>query len=407
MAGATILPVSTRRARLAVSLMFGTNGALFANLVPRFPGIKADLELSNSAYGLVIAVFPAGAILAGLAAAKVIRRLGSARAATLCTVLAATGIAGAGFAYSVFPLLLTLFAAGAADSIVDVAQNAHGLRVQRHYGRSIINSFHAIWSVGAVLGGVMSAGAITLGLSRATHLSLSALVFSAVAAWAYTMRLPGSDSADPLQPASAAPKESTGYTGPSKRTVLMLTGLVFIAIAGVSVEDAAASWAALYMTVDLGAPAAVGAFGFVALVAAQFVGRIFGDRQVDALGQREVARLGAAITAAGMGVALAFPSLPSVLLGFAAAGYGIATIVPAAMQRADDIPGLKAGTGVMVVSWLMRLGFLCSPPLIGLVADNHGLRIGLLVIPLAGLTVVALSGLLKTGPQSSAPPAQQ
>ncbi len=41
-----------------------------------------------------------------------------------------------------------LFVVGALDSVVDVAQNTHGLRVQRLYGRSIINSFHAIWSLG-------------------------------------------------------------------------------------------------------------------------------------------------------------------------------------------------------------------------------------------------------------------
>lgn len=43
----------------------------------------------------------------------------------------------------------------------------------------------------------------------------------------------------------------------------------------------------------------------------------------------------------------------------------------------------------------MRLGFLASPPLVGLVADQAGLRVGLLVVPLAGLLVVALAGVLE------------
>lgn len=64
------------------------------------------------------------------------------------------------------------------------------------------------------------------------------------------------------------------------------------------------------------------------------------------------------------------------------------------MQEADDLPGLPAGTGLTVVSWLMRLGFLLSPPLVGLVADAAGLRVGLLVVPLAGLMVVLLAGML-------------
>ncbi|HYO68545.1 MAG TPA: hypothetical protein VEU33_20930 [Archangium sp.] len=32
----------------------------------------------------------------------------------------------------------------------------------------------------------------------------------------------------------------------------------------------------------------------------------------------------------------------------------------------------------------MRLGFLVSPPVVGLIADAVGLRVGLLVVPLAG-----------------------
>jgi hypothetical protein len=42
----------------------------------------------------------------------------------------------------------------------------------------------------------------------------------------------------------------------------------------------------------------------------------------------------------------------------------------------------------------MRLGFLASPPLVGLVADAAGLRVGLLTVPLAGLAVVLLAGVL-------------
>ena len=96
-----------------------------------------------------------------------------------------------------------------------------------------------------------------------------------------------------------------------------------------------------------------------------------------------------------MGLALAFPSVPGTILGFAAVGFGIATLVPAAMHEADELPGLRAGTGLTIVSWLMRLGFLASPPLVGMVADAVGLRYGLLVVPVAGLLVVLLAGVLQ------------
>src|SRR5699024_6209833 len=126
-------PTRLRRARGAVSVLFLTNGALMANLLPRYPEIKAELGLANSTYGLVLAAFPAGAILAGLGAATLIRRFGSAPVAVATTMLTAAGLLGAGWAPTALLLAPVLLLAGAADAVTDVAQNAHGLRVQRAY----------------------------------------------------------------------------------------------------------------------------------------------------------------------------------------------------------------------------------------------------------------------------------
>ena len=394
-----------RRARGAVSALFLTNGALLANLLPRYPEIKAELGLANSTYGLALAAFPAGAILAGLAAAGLVRRLGSARLAVLGTLLTGIGLLGAAAAPSALVLALALLVAGACDAITDVAQNAHGLRVQRQYRRSIINSFHAVWSIGAVLGGSVAALAIALDVPLPWHLGASALIWAAVALIALRFTLPGRDPAPVASPeatggtdADAAPAPAGGIRSP--RVWMMLMALVFIAIGGSLVEDAGNSWATLYLGRDLGAPAVIAASGYIALVGSQFVGRMLGDGMVDHFGQRAVARAGGAIIMLGMGLALAFPSVPGSIAGFALAGFGSATLVPAAMQEADDLPGLRPGTGLTVVSWLMRLGFLASPPLVGLVADAAGLRTALLVVPLAGLLVIVLSAVL---PGRSAP----
>nr|WP_205843714.1 hypothetical protein [Nakamurella deserti] len=47
---------------------------------------------------------------------------------------------------------------------------------------------------------------------------------------------------------------------------------------------------------------------------------------------------------------------------------------------------------------MMRLGFLVSPPLVGVVADATSLRWGLLIVPLSGLLVVLLAGVLPRRP---------
>ncbi|WP_327112986.1 MFS transporter [Streptomyces sp. NBC_01341] len=385
-----------RHARIAVAVLFFTNGALFANLLPRYPQIKADLGLSNAAYGLAVAAFPAGAIAAGPAAGVVVRRLGSARAAVAGTLVTGAGILAAGLADSVALFAGALFLAGAMDAITDVAQNAHGLRVQRRYGRSVINSFHAIWSIGAVTGGSMAAAAIALGLSRGQHLTLSAVVFAVAACVALRFCLSGPDT-DPVSGSTTdgIPERAAGAAARGRRTVWVLTALVLIATAGTLVEDAGSSWATLYLSGSLHASVTLAAFGYIALVGAQFIGRSIGDRLVDRFGQRTVARAGGIVAAGGMGLALAVPTVSGTVLGFAAAGFGVATLVPAAMHEADELPGLKPGSGLAIVSWLMRLGFLASPPVVGLVTDATSLRVGLLVVPLAGLLAFLFSGVLR------------
>jgi len=387
---------AARRARIAVSALFLTNGALFANILPRYPEIKAALGLDNTAYGLSIAALPAGAIVAGLAAAVLIRRFGSARLAVFGTALTSVGYLLAGLSPTALLFAGALFLTGACDAITDVAQNAHGLRVQRRYGRSIINSFHAIWSIGAVLGGAMAAVAIATGLPVGIHLAISTTVFAAVAIGALRFCLPGrDDEAEEDAVAEGAEIRQAARRGPGLRTILVLAALTLIAMAGAVGEDAGNSWATLYLADSLDAAAPIAPLGFIALMLAQFIGRILGDGLTDRFGQRLVAGAGGLIAAVGMGLALAFPSVPGTILGFAALGFGIATLIPAAMHAADELPGLPQGVGLTVLSWLLRVGFLLSPPFVGFIADNESLRAGLLIAPVAGLVAVLLCGALE------------
>lgn len=379
--------VVRRRARVAVALVFLTNGAVFANLLPRYPQIKDALGLSNAELGTAVAAFPLGALLAGLTASTLVRRYRSARVASFGMIVVAIGIFFAGLAPSWLLLAPAMFVAGAADAVVDVGQNGHALRVQRRYGRSILNSFHAVWSIGAVLGGVMGSVAAGLGLPLAWHLGGSAVIFTIVALVAYRFLLPGPEDAE-REPADEAARPVLRLSSPAaRRTLLVLGVLGVIASCGALVEDAGASWAAIYLN-GLGAGAAVAGFGFVALQGLEFVGRLLGDRLVDSFGQRAVARAGGVIVLLGMGLALAFPTVPGTILGFGLSGLGVATLIPAAMHAADELPGLPRGTGLTIVSWLLRLGFLLSPPIVGLVADATTLRLGLVVVPLAAMVII-------------------
>ncbi|GLY07037.1 MFS transporter [Actinoplanes sp. NBRC 101535] len=389
-----------RQARAAVAALFLTNGAVFFNIVPRYPEIKESLGVGNAVLGTALAAYPVGALISGLFAAVVIRRYHSARVGAFGIVLTTLITLAIPAAPNWIAFAGVLFLVGSLDSVVDVAQNAHGLRVQRSYGRSILNSLHGVWSIGAVIGGLMGSAAAGLHLSLSVHLAISAVTFSLVALVAYRFLLSGPDDADrdssPVSSGSSTSSSSSagGWRRYSGTVVRILAALSVLAACGALVEDAGASWGALYLSDYLNAAAATAGLAVVVFQAAMTAGRLAGDRVVDRFGQRTVARVGAALAALGMGGALAFPTVATALIGFALAGLGFATLVPAAMHAADELPGLPHGTGLTIVSWLLRVGFLVSPPLVGFVADLTSLRVGLLTVVVAGVLTFVFARVL-------------
>nr|WP_239523610.1 MFS transporter [Geodermatophilus normandii] len=379
-----------RAARASVAACFFINAVLYADLVPRLPEIKDRLDLTNTSLGAALAALPLGALVSALASAALMRRFGSARVASFGLVALAAAVWGASVAPSWWLLAGALFVAGALDAVVDVAQNAHGLRVQRAYDRSILNAFHGIWSIGAVAGGLLGSAAAGLGIPLGLHLGVVAGVFAALALVAYRSMLPGPDQVEVSE--DALP---TGGSGALRAVLPALAALGVLAACGAFVEDAGSSWSALYLRGEIGTGAATAGLGFVALSVAMTVGRLTGDRVVDRFGQRRVARVGGAVIAAGMGLALAVPSLPTTLVGFALAGLGVATLVPAVYAAADDLPGLRHGVGLTLVNWLLRIGFLASPPLVGAIADASSLRVGLLAVVVAGVATLVCGQVLR------------
>ncbi|MGO3795826.1 MAG: MFS transporter [Pauljensenia sp.] len=431
--------VAARRARGAVFALFFTNGALFANLVPRYPEVKDTFNLSDPAYGATIALFPLGAVCAGPLAAWVIRRFSSARTATLGTISIGVALSLVGMvtvwrasidegtpgsatlAYALFAV--TFFLGGASDSITDVGQNAHGLRVQRLYGRSIINSFHGGWSLGAVTGGLMGSLAVGLGIPLGWHLLGAAVIFIVVGAIALRFALPGADvPGSPGMPVEAPEGVTTGQTGLTPAAtpgagdapvyieeghvstmrwpwMMVIIALTVLAISGTAVEDITSTWSTLYMRDFLEVREGFAGLAFVTMLVSQTVGRLGGDRVIDALGMRRTIQLGGALVLVGTGLAAAVPAVWTMLVGMVLAGLGCAAVVPVAMNAADDIPGMRAGVGLTIVTWLMRLSFLLGPPLVGLMVEATTLRSAVMVMPIAGAVTLIAAAVLAPSPR--------
>ena len=393
------------RARSGVYLVFLANGLGFANLVPRFPEIVEQLGLRKAAFGQAVAAASVGALVAGLAASWLISRLTSARVASLGMLVVALALLGAGLARSWIVLAGCLLVVGGTDAIVDVAQNAHGLRVQRRWGASIVTSFHAAWSLGAVLGAAMGQAAAGAGVGPGAHMMLVAVILLAIsvgprlAGWF----LPGHDSEKRTSDHAEVFDTSNDFNheppmASSRRpfpvTALVLSVVGVLCAASMFPEDVAMNWSSLLLS-EQGAAAGLVGLGLVALQGTMIVGRLVGDRIIDTVGRRAVIVWGGALVTLGMSVSLLLSSVLGTLIGMAISGAGCAVAVPVTYSAADDVEGLPPGLGLTIVSWLARLTGLLAPPVVGWLADSHGLWVALAYGLLGGLIMVTCWPILR------------
>lgn len=373
--------------------MFVVNGATYNSIVPRFPTLRDDLGLTNAALGTAIAAFPAAALIFGVLAGPLIARVGSGRAA------AGVGLAGAvllptvALAPSWIALAAALFLLGLTDAWADAAMNAHGLRVQTGYGRSIVNGLHAVWSMAAVGAGLLGAAAAGFGVPLLVHFGIVGAVLVVVSVLAWRWCLPGPEPEaehgdDPDGPRRAPWRAVLVAAGP----LLALSALL---VSSGGIEDSAASWGAIYVRDDLGGGAFVAGLPFVAFQAAMTLGRLLGDRAVDRYGAVVVARSGAALATVSMAGALLIAHPVAAVAGYALTGLGVSTIFPLGFAAAGRVRGVRPGDGIAVVGWLARLGFLAFPPIIGAVSDSVSVGAGLALVPVAGVAAFVLAGSLR------------
>ena len=253
------------RARAALTAAFVANGIFFGTLAARVPAIKDRLGLSDGALGLALLFVAVGSLCAFPLVGRLIATLGSRPVTRVALVLDAAGIGLVALAPSLATLIVAAFLLGAANAGLDVAMNAHGVALEGRYGRPILSSFHAGWSIGGLVGAALGGLLAAAGLDVRLHLVVVPLAACAVAL-ALTRRLlpAGEDTAPPL-PALRMPS----------RRVAML-GL--IAFCSLFAEGVAADWSAVYLKDSLGAGAGLAAVAFAAYALTMAAGRLVGDR---------------------------------------------------------------------------------------------------------------------------------
>ena len=359
-------PISSRTIRLArwaVAWAFLSNGFVLGCWAPHVPLVQARLGLSHGELSIALLAIAAGALVTMIGAGASIRRFGSTPVARAGAMVYFASLPMAALAPDLELLVAAAALFGAGNGLMDVAMNAHGVAVERRYGRPIMSSLHGMFSLGGLLGAGLG-GPVLEVLSPASH-SAGVAVVMIVSSWVIMGRM--------LPAASDSGGGETVFAKPP-RAVLGLGALAFLCFL---VEGAMIDWAAVFLTTVLGAGVALSGFGYAAFSAAMTVGRMSGDRLRARIGGSILLAGGGALGAVGLTLAIAGGTAWIAVGGFFLLGLGLANVVPILFLAGANQPGTTPAEGIAGVAVLGYLGILGGPPLIGAVAEATSLTVGL------------------------------
>jgi len=278
-----------KRARLAVTATFITNGLVVGAFVARIPDIKKALEISNSTLSLCLLASSLGVFAALPVAGKLCAQYGSSPIAfygTLAMVAAWTLQSLTLFA--VWPFALTAFLAGYTLATQDVAMNSHAVTLEHQSSLRLMSVFHGMFSVGGFSGGIIGGIFSQFDISYRVQ---TLIICSAITMFAFVVRnlwLPGSADTHELEPG----------TKMHRPAIIWLFGI--FGLCSTIGEGAVGDWGGVLTRETYGATPFVSAIPYVVFSATMIIGRFSGDRLATKFGAAKVLATGGLIASIGM-----------------------------------------------------------------------------------------------------------
>lgn len=380
----TSLPATSPRVhRVAVSAIFFLQGLCFASWASRIPTIQQQMGFSDTQLGLVLLALPVGLMLSLPLSGWLVARQGSRRVAIVGALLYSFTLLTLGIASNPLQLVSCLVFFGLAANMLNIAINTQAVGVEALYSRSIMASFHGLWSLAGFVGAAVGTIMIGYGVSPLPHFGIiMGLIIAGVLVAGRHILPADANSASTDQPIFVLPDKS-----------LLILGV--IAFCCMICEGAMFDWSGVYFRKVVQAEKAWVGAGYTAFMSTMAAGRFVADRFTSHFGYARTLQFSGLLTASGLLLAVLMPQLWPSIVGFLLVGFGVSSVVPLVYGAAGRSTVMSPGVALAAVSTVGFLGFLIGPPLIGLVAGATSLRISFSIIAVMGLCIALLAARAK------------
>lgn len=373
-------------------LVFFLQPIAFGAWLPRIPEVQQALGLGPAGLAFALLGLPCGTLLTLPFAGPLVGKIGPRMAILVGFVLYSLAASLPAFAMNPAMLFVALMLAGSTISFVELGLNVQADAVEKAAGSVIMTTSHGFWSVGIMVGSLIGSGLAGLGLEAKWAIMLVAFVVLPIALLASTA-LPVLSAAAP-----ASENQRSAWALPS----WALLGICCFVFGITMTEGAMADWSAIFLRDALGAESGIVGLGYAVFAMMVAAGRFGGDTLKKRFGAVNTARICGTLAVAGAAILLVAPNTPIALFGFAIIGLGVSVGFPLAVTAAASLTDRSASANVAVLSFVALLGFLVGPPVIGFVAEQFDMRLGIACLVPVLLVSLLLTGRLATGPAKSA-----
>lgn len=361
---------------MAVGLVFMTLSILYGGWIARIPEVQSGLGLTKGQLGLALLGLSVGSVSMTITSGWLSSSIRPGVSLTTSTLLFCICIALPALAWDQWSLMAALFILGAGNAFMNVSMNAAAAIVERSEGINIMPFCHAMYSSGLIAGALIASAAGALEIPVSVHLSVLGVLMAA----SYSIIHPVLNQLPQVQ------RSAAGFSLRSK-SLLTLCALAFCFM---MCEGAVTDWTAVYLKNELQSSASVSSLGYACFAVAMTAGRFSSNYFRAMMGGGTLMLTGVVITIIGLLLPVVIPTVPAGIIGFAAAGLGIANLVPIIFAASAKIEGIHPGAGIATVSVSGFLGLLLCRPFIGWLSEQRGLDTGLLFL----MSVMLIGGLL-------------
>ncbi|MFI6929725.1 MFS transporter [Streptomyces sp. NPDC050287] len=386
-----------RRGRASLAFSFFAQGVAFALLVTRIPAIQDRYGVSDALLPAFLAAVPILAGVGSVSTEQLVKRIPPSRVLRWSQPVVLLALLGVGAGESMVELGVSLAAFGLAVGALDASMNMLGVSLQRSYGRSIMLSFHAVYSLGGILGASLAwAGAHWHLALWASYLPVVVVLLpvALVGSRWYVDGTAGEAGAIGSggvvgQAAAGDPARAAGGRGEGTGVVFKLLLPLCLVMSFAYIGDSTVSnWSAKYLQDVLGSSEQLATVPYNVYMVTTLLGRAIGDFGVRRFGAVVVVRGGAVLAALGFAVVASAPGPWVGMLGFTLLGLGLCVLVPQTFAAAGRLFPGASDAAVARLNVFNYVGFLIGSPLVGALGDAWTYR-GAMLVPMV-LVLVTL-----------------